>query len=183
MLIAVWLSAQKETFVAVNDVSFTISTDRVEYGVQEHIAVKYQIVNVSNGALYVPRGFEATACLERGSPHIRGGFENDAGRHFYGGYGISCGGTPGAAPPTVTQRMGGAAVLLHPGGHPDGVLRLDPSMFRLPPGAYRIGAVLDGWKDTDFSDAERLELEKMGNPFIRGEAPASTPINLIGAVR
>jgi hypothetical protein len=145
MLIATWLLAQKETSVPANNVSFTIFTGRNEYGVQEQIAVKYQIVNVSNGALYVPRGFEATACLEKNrGPHVWGGFENSTGQHFSPGFGLSCPSGPGAVPPTVTQRMGRAAVLLHPGEHMDGILRLDPAIFRLPPGAYRIEAVLSG---------------------------------------
>jgi hypothetical protein len=58
------LTAQKETFVPANDVSFSISTGRSNYGVREQITVKYQITNVSNGSVYVPRGFEATACLD-----------------------------------------------------------------------------------------------------------------------
>jgi hypothetical protein len=75
--------------------------------------------------------------------------------------------------------MGRVAVLLRPGEHLDGVLRLDPANFGLLPGAYRIESVLDGWNDSDFSNAERIELAKMGNPFLRGEAPASARINLI----
>jgi len=63
MLIATSLLAQEEIFVPANDVSFAISTDRNDYGIGEQILVKYRIANVSNGPLYVPRGFEATACV------------------------------------------------------------------------------------------------------------------------
>lgn len=56
-------------------------------------------------------------------------------------------------------------------------------MFRLPPGAYRIEAVLYGWRDEDFSDAERIELPKIGAPLISGEAPASARIELLAADR
>jgi hypothetical protein len=177
------LTAQKETFVPANDVSFSISTGRSNYGVREQITVKYQITNVSNGSVYVPRGFEATACLDgpQARPHVRAFFENSAGKHFYPGYGVSCGGTPGAAPPRVTERMSKVAVLLRPGEHLDGVLQLSPAMFHLPPGEYRIEAVLYGWTDSDFSDAERMELEKTGSPLLRGEAPASAHITLLAA--
>jgi hypothetical protein len=64
LLIATSLVAEKETFAPANDVSFTISTDRKSYRTQEHITLKYRIVNVSNGPSDVPRGFNATACLD-----------------------------------------------------------------------------------------------------------------------
>ncbi len=178
-LLTVSLPAQQTTFVPANDVSFTISTVRSDYGVNEQIVLKYQITNISNHPLYVPLGFQQTACLEinRG-PHIWGWFENSTGRHFIPGYGVSCGSTPGAAPPTVTQRMNRTAVLLRPGEHLDGVLQLNPAMFSLPPGAYRIEATLTGWDSAKYTDAERTELTQMGNPFLEGEVPASTRVNL-----
>ena len=82
LLIAPWLVAQNESFVPPNDISFTISTEQQNYGGPDRISVQYQIVNVSKGPLYVPRGFEATACLDgpHPAPHIRGGFENSAGK-------------------------------------------------------------------------------------------------------
>jgi hypothetical protein len=186
VLIATSLMAQSESFVPANDISFAISTEQKSYGAREPISVKYRIVNVSNGPLYVPRGFEATVCLDGpygGRPHFRGGFENSAGKHFWPGYGISCGGTTGAAPLTLSERMSRVAVLLHPGEHLDGAFDLSPTMFHLPPGAYRIEAVLYGWKDDEFSDAERIELPKIGFPLLSGEAPASTRIELLAADR
>jgi hypothetical protein len=176
--------AQQNTFVPANDVSFTISAGRNDYAIDEQIVLKYQITNISNQPLYVPRGFQATACLEHNSgPHVWGWFENSAGRHFIPGYGRSCGGTPGATPPPVIQRMNGAAILLRPGEHLDGELQLQPAMFSLLPGAYRIEAVLTGWESDKFSEAERAELERMGNPFLSGEVPASIAVNLLGVVR
>jgi hypothetical protein len=181
--IATSLVAQKETFVPANDISFAISTERKNYGVRDRISVQYRIVNVGSGSLYVPRGFEATVCLDgpRAAPHVRGGFENSAGKHFRPGYGASCGGTPGVEPPTVNERMSKVAVLLHPGEHLDGRFELDPAMFHLPPGEYRIEATLYGWKDDEFSDAERIELPKIGVPLLSGEAPASTRVELLPA--
>jgi hypothetical protein len=90
--IATALLAQNETFVPANDISFAISTERKSYGAREQITVKYQIVNVSNGWLYVPRGFEETVCRDEpeAGPHIQGGFEHSAGKHFQPGYGVSC---------------------------------------------------------------------------------------------
>ena len=60
----------RKAFVPANDVSFTISLERNTFGVQEKIPVKYRIENISYGSLYVPRGFEVTACLDIGPPHI-----------------------------------------------------------------------------------------------------------------
>lgn len=173
------LVAQKELFVPVSDVSFTITSEKADNSAGDQIVVRYQITNISNHPLYVPRGFQATACLEKGgAPHIRGWFEDRTGRHFTPGYGVSCAGTPGAPPPTIIQRMNGAAVLLGPGENLKGQLQLNPAMFRLPPGAYRIKAILTGWQSDKFTDAERAELEQMGNPFLEGETPASTVVSL-----
>jgi hypothetical protein len=180
-LLAATLLAQNEVFVPANDVSFTISTERKNFGVRERVTVKYRILNVSNRPLYVPRGFDATACLEghQAGPHVRAGFENGAGKHFYPGYLVSCGGTPGAAPPTIAERMGKIAVLLHPGEHFDGAVELNPAVFHLPAGTYRIEAVLYGWKSEQFSDAERTELERMRVPLLTGEVPTSEKIDLL----
>jgi hypothetical protein len=180
-LIATSLVAQKNSFVPANDISFAISTERKNYGVRERISVKYEIVNVSNGSLYVPRGFEETVCRDgpQAAPHVRGGFENSSGKHFYPGYGVSCSSTPGVAPPSVMERLSKVAVLLRPGEHFDGTLQLDPAMFSLTPGAYRIEAVLNGWKNDQFSDAERAELERLSTLLLSGEAPASASITLL----
>src|ERR1039458_1856638 len=84
MLIATSLFAQNELFVPANDVSFTISTEQHNYGARVPITVKYQIVNVSNGPLYVPRAWDAKCPA---SPHVWAWFENSAGKHFMEGYG------------------------------------------------------------------------------------------------
>jgi hypothetical protein len=166
-------------FAHANDVSFSISTERSNYENREQIAVKYRIMNISNGSLYVPRGDETKACLEPKGPslHIQAWFENSAGKHSNHGFGYSC---PSAgAPPTLTERMNKVAVLLHPGEQLDGAVRLDPTMSGgLPPGPYRIEATLYGWSNDKFTDAERVELEKMGSPFMSGEIPASLHITL-----
>jgi hypothetical protein len=185
VLVATSLVAQDESFVPANDISFTISTEQQTYSVRERISAQYQIVNISNGPLYVPRGFEATVCRDgpQAAPHVRGGFENSAGKHFRPGFGVSCGGTSHVPPPTVSERMNKVAVLLHPGEHLVGRFELDPTMFHLPPGAYRIEAVLYGWKSDEFSEAERIELPKLGTPLLSGEAPASARIELLAADR
>lgn len=179
------LAAQKETFVPASDISFAISTDRKSFGLQDQISVHYRIVNAGNGSFYVPRGFEATACLDgpHAAPHVQGGFENSEGKHFRPGYGVSCAGTPGAKPPTLNERMSKVGVLLHPGEHLDGRFELDPATFHLPPGEYRIEAELFGWKDDEFSDAERIELPKLGLRLLSGKAAASTRIELLPAGR
>jgi len=169
----------RKAFVPANDVSFTISLERNTFGVQEKIPVKYRIENISYGSLYVPRGFEVTACLDIGPPHIWGGFENNAGMHYESGYGSSCGGTAGVFP-TLTERMSRGTVLLRAGEHFDGILQLDPQISGgLAPGPYRIEVVLRGWKGDEFTEAQLAELARMGSPFLRGEVPASARITLI----
>jgi hypothetical protein len=52
-------------------------------------------------------------------------------------------------PPTLSERMSKVGVLLHPNEHLDDTFELNPTMFDLPPGAYRIEAMLYGWKDDE----------------------------------
>jgi hypothetical protein len=51
-------------------------------------------------------------------------------------------------------------------------------VFQLPPGAYRIEATLDGWKEEQFSAEERTELSKMSATFLGGEIPAATSVTV-----
>ena len=46
------------------------------------------------------------------------------------------------------------------------------------PGEYRIESILSGWTYDEFTDKERIELANIGNPFLRGEIPASMRIRL-----
>ena len=175
VLIAISLIAQEDTFVPAADVSFTVSTDRNRYGPREPIAVRYKILNVSNGPVYVPRAWEAKCPVK---PHVWAWFENNVGKHFTPGYAGSC--SPDGVPKTIAGRMAKEAVLLKPGEHVDGTLQLDPTLFGgLPPGPYRIEAVLYCWNDDEFTADERKDLENVGRRFLRGQAPASTNITLI----
>jgi len=163
---------QKEIFVPPNDVLFTVTTERHTYTAGEQIYLKYKIVNISNGALYVPREWEAKC---PSNPHVWAWFEDSSGKHFVPGYAGSC--SPSAQ--TLTARMKKEAVLLKPGQRLEGTVTMDTALFGgLKPGAYRLEASLTGWSDKDFSQEQQSELEKMTAPFIRGEVPASTHITL-----
>ncbi len=81
---------------------------------------------------------------------------------------------------TMQERMSKEAVLLKPGESTYGPLRLDPKMFHLIPGRYRVEAAVTGWAEQKFSAEDRAELEKMGHPFVTGETPASLTIILTG---
>ncbi len=173
-LLASSLPAQKEVFVPANDVSFTLSAERPTYRSGEQIALKYKITNISNTSLYVPQEWEVMCPA---GPHVWAWFEDGSGQHFIPGYAGSC--SESSNPKTVSKRMNKEAVLLKPGEHLDGILRLDTKLFSgLKPGVYRIEAVLWSWRDEKFTDAERSELARMGHPFLRGEVPNSTSVTL-----
>jgi hypothetical protein len=166
------LFAQREVFSPANDVSFTISTDQNIYRTGREITVKYEIVNISNHALFVPRAWGAT-CPPK--PHVWAWFENPVGQHFIPGYAGDC--SPRQR--DLTERMEQEAVLLKPAGHFNGTIRLDTNLFGgLIPGPYRIEAVLYGWREEDFNEAQRSELARMAVPFLRGEVPASLSLKL-----
>jgi hypothetical protein len=169
------LVAQKETFVPANDVSFTISPERTSYRAGEQITLKYRITNVSSGRLYAPREWEAKC---PGGPHVWAWFESSSGQHFVPGYAGSCLSGTDSKADTVIERMSQEAVLLRPGEHLDGTLRLDTALFRLKPGSYRIEAILYGWTEEKFTAAERSDLARMAIPFLRGEVPVSVRITL-----
>lgn len=164
--------AQQETFVPANDVSFTVTAERTTYKIGEQISLKYEIVNISNAAVYVPQEWDAQC---PSTPHIWAWFESNTGKHFIPGYAGSC----SRSPQTLTERMQKEAILLKPRQRLEGSIRMDTSLFGgLNPGAYRLEASLSGWRENDFTPAQRSELAKMGTPFMRGDVPASTRITL-----
>jgi hypothetical protein len=167
------LIAQKEVFVSGSDVSFTISTAKSRYGHRASITVRYRIVNISNAPVYVPRAWERKCPAK---PHVWAWFESSAGTHFTPGYGGSC----SPIPQGVAERMAKEAILLKPGDATDGALELDAGWFGgLPPGPYRIEAVLYCWNLDEFSAADRQELSSTGKRFVSGQIPASLRITLL----
>src|ERR1700722_624619 len=105
LLLTTTAFCQKETFVPANDVSFTVATERSRYRAGQQILLKYEIVNISNGAVYVPRDWDAQCPA---TPHIWAWFESSSGKHFIPGYAGSC--SPNAQ--ELTARMRKEAVLL-----------------------------------------------------------------------
>jgi len=170
-LLATLLVAQKQTFAPANDVSFKISTASTTWTAGESITLKYRVKNISNAPLFVPREWTATCPA---SPHLWAWFEDSSGKHFVPGYGGDC--SPRAQ--TIRERMNKEAVLLKPGEQLEGTFLLDPKLFGLKPGAYRVEAALTGWDEEKFTDAERSELARMGSPFMTGEVPDSIRITL-----
>lgn len=170
-LLATLLVAQRETFVPPSDVSFKISTQQTSWKAGEPITLKCRVKNISNAALFVPREWEATCPA---SPHLWASFEDSAGKHFVGGYGGDC----SSKPQTIRERMSKEAVLLKPGEHLEETFLLDPKVFGLKPGGYRVEAALTGWNEEKFTEAERSELTQMGGRFMTGEVEDSIRITL-----
>jgi hypothetical protein len=171
-LMVIGAVAEDDLFVPANDVSFTVAAEHKSYKAGEQIYLKYEIVNVSNAPLYVPREWDAQC---PSTPHIWASFENSKGKHFVPGYAGSC----TSSPPTLRARMQKEAVLLKPGQRLEGKIRMDTSLFGgLQPGAYRLEALLSGWSRSDFDEAQRSELVQFGAPFVVGEVPASMRVML-----
>jgi|SRR5580692_2479711 hypothetical protein len=172
VLLATLALGQEETLVPANDVSFTATTEASSYKAGEQVIVRYEIRNISNGSVYVPREWDSKCPA---SPHIWAWFENSSGQHFVPGYAGDC----SPSHQTVMERMKRDAVLLKPGQRLEGHLSLQTTLFGgMKPGAYRIEAVLYGWSDKDFDEHELKELQTMHGRFMRGEVPASTRIKL-----
>lgn len=173
LLLAASSFARTDLFVSSADISFRISSEQKSFAADAEVRLNYRITNISNAPLYVPREWEATCPTV---PHIWVWFEDRSGNHLMPSYASDC--TPQKQ--TIRERMSKEAVLLKPGEHVDGPLRLDPKLFQLIPGRYRVEASMTGWAEQKFTAAERAELEKMGHPFVTGEAPDSLTIILTG---
>lgn len=167
----------QQLFVPVNDVSFTIRCERKTYKLGDPVEFTYEIRNVSHGAVFVPRRVWDTKCPS--APHVWAWFENASGEHFIPGYAGSCLGTNNK---TVSERMRKDALLLRPGEVHRASFILDTKTFKndLKPGNYRIEAALHGWRDDQFDATEKSALHAMRHPFLRGELPASTTVELTG---
>jgi hypothetical protein len=76
--------------------------------------------------------------------------------------------------------MNNEAVLLMPAEHFDATVPLviPSGGVGVPPGEYRIESILYGWNYDGFTDQERIEMAAIGNPFLRGEIPASMRVRL-----
>ena len=172
-LIAASTVAKGDVFVSSAGVSFRIFTEKQSYQADDEVQLEYRITNISNAPLYVPQQWAAICPTV---PHIWAWFEDSSGNHLVPEYASNC--VPKKQ--TIRERMGEEAVLLKPGEHVDGPLRLDPKTFHLAPGRYRVEAAMTGRAEQKFDAEERGELEKMGHPFVTGEAPDSLTVILTG---
>jgi hypothetical protein len=165
----------QQLFVPVNDVSFTIRCERKICKLGDQVEFTYEVRNVSRGAVFVPRGVWDTKCPS--APHVWAWFEDASGKHFIPGYAGSCLGPNNM---TVSERMKKDAVLLRPGDVHRASFILETNTFKndLKPGNYRIEAALYGWRDDQFDAAEKSALHAMRHPFLRGERPASSSVEL-----
>ncbi|HEY2822584.1 MAG TPA: hypothetical protein VGJ06_16175 [Candidatus Acidoferrum sp.] len=173
LLLAASAFSQNNAFVSSAAISFRISSEKKSYGANEEIQLQYHITNTSNAPLYVPRELAATCPTV---PHIWAWFEDSSGNHLVPHNASDC--VPKRQ--TTLERMNKEAVLLKPGEQASGPLRLDPKIFHLASGRYRVEASMTGWAAETFSPEERAELEKMGHPFVSGEAPDSLTVILTG---
>jgi hypothetical protein len=173
LLVAASVGARDELFVSAAEISFRISSEQRSYGIKETVQLNYEITNLSKAALYVPRDWEATCPPVA---HIWVWFLDSSGNHLTAGYAGDC----DPQKKTIQQRMRKEAVLLKPGESTYGPLRLEPELYHLTPGRYRIEGSLTGWARETFSEEERAELEKMGHPFVTGEVPSSLTVVLRG---
>jgi hypothetical protein len=165
------LKAQREewtVFTPANDVSFVIAPTRSSFHIGDPITLKYDLVNVSNRALFAPKPW--AVCPPQ--THLLAWLEDSTGRPLPMVFTDQCATTL----PTIPGRMGKEAQLLKPGERLSNTASVNTDVQT--PGEYRIAATFYGWKPEDFSDADVAELAKMGAPFLRGEVPTSAKVTL-----
>jgi hypothetical protein len=172
-LLAASTVAKGDAFVSSAGASFRIFTQKQSYEADDEVELEYRITNISNAPLYVPQQWAATCPTV---PHIWAWFEDSSGNHLVPDSSRDC----VQKKRSIQERMAKEAVLLKPGEHISGPLRLDPKSFHLAAGRYRVQAAMTGWTEETFSAAERSELEKLGHPFVTGEAPDSLTIIITG---
>jgi hypothetical protein len=172
-LLAASVVARSDVFVSSARISFRISSEKQTYKADDEVQLQYRITNISNEPLYVPQEWAATCPAV---PHIWAWFEDTSGNHLVPDSTHDC--VPQKQ--SIRERMTKEAVLLKPGEHVSGMLRLDPKSFHLVPGRYRVEASMTGWTEETFTPEERSELERLNHPFVTGEAPASLTVILTG---
>ena len=173
--LAIILQAQQR-FVHGSEVAFAIRTDQTKYGMPEAIVIRYTVRNVSNGALFVPKSQWGIRCGE--PPHLWARLEDKSGKHYEPGYAGDCLAPIPDDRMSVPERMQKDAVLLKPGQAVHGSFTFQTKVFGgLKPGSYRLEAVLYGWIPP-LSTSESSELNRMGAPFLIGEAHATTQVDL-----
>lgn len=159
------------------DIRFTIRTDQRQYKMDEDITVHYTIKNISNAAIYVPKGQWDIRCGD--PPHLWGRLEDSTGKHSEGGYGGSCLGPSPVDRMSISERMLKDAVLLRPGQSVSGSYSIALKVISkgLKPGACRLEAALYGW-NIPYSDAQIMELRTMKALFLGGDTNAVVMIKL-----
>ena len=173
LLVAASALAGTQVFVPSSNVTFQISSQEKSYEVDDLVLLNYRVTNTSTAPLYVPREWEATCPTV---PHIWAWFEDHSGNHLVPDFPTDCKHTKD----TIEERMSKEAVLLKPAESMHGQLRLDPKVFHLIAGRYRVEAAITGWHEERFTAGELTELERMGHPFVTGEVPASLTVILTG---
>ena len=166
--------AASNLFVPSSNVTFQISSEEKNYEVDEVVLLNYRITNTSNAPLYVPREWEATCPTV---PHIWAWFEDHSGNHLVPDFPSDCRPTKD----TIQERMSKEAVLLKPGESIDGQLRLDPKLFHLVAGRYRVEAALTGWHEEKFTAQEQRTIsKKWAIPSSPAKSPPSLTVILTG---
>jgi hypothetical protein len=172
-------SAAAQMFLPVENVSFSIRAEKT-YRIGETITIPYRIENKGKAAIYVPREFKYTHCLDpvESGPHIWGRLLDSAGRPQQGGWASSCGGSPDWSP-SMSERLAKIAILLKPGEHTDGSFEFDPTTHQAPVGRDRVEITLRGWDAERFSKVQLLELGSM-EPLLQGTVQVSAEITILG---
>lgn len=170
-----------DTFVPSSNVTFVIAVPETTYRISVQIPVTYRIRNVGTTPLHVPRGFAATACLERETrSHLAAWLVSDQGAEFRTGYGSSCGFNRDALPDLV-EHLSRGADLVAPGQSVEGVLEVSTTAGTGPrPGSYTIHATLLGWTGQEFSARNREQLVASRIRLLGGTIEATpVPVTLI----
>lgn len=172
---ASFMCAQEQLFVPANDISVTLTSAQKTYKRGEVIQLTYKVVNVSQHSVYVPRElWDSSGC----TAHVWAWLEDSSGRRFAPpGYGGMCG---GLGPTTINERMNRNAALLNPGEAYQNSFTLDTRDFRdiREPGRYRVEMTFSGWRDEQFTQAEKSAFRAMGHALLGGGFPASTTVEL-----
>jgi hypothetical protein len=169
-------AAQNEILAAATGISMSVTADQKSIKRGESIRLIYSIRNTGSRAIYVPRGvWDEITCPK--APHFWAGLIDSSGKRFEPGFAGSC---LGPKPENITDRLKEYSVLLRPGDVYHDAFTLETAMFRnvLMPGTYRVECLFFGWRDDQFTTAEKLELRKLGHPLLGGVLKKSTTIEV-----
>jgi hypothetical protein len=163
---------------APSNITLVASTARPTYTLRDTIPVTYQVTNIGKAPIYIPKGFEATACLNLArAAYIFAWLDDAGGRRSSAGYGSSCAMSIPPVRLSLSEKLSRGAMLLAPGDRQDGALQVALHPLAVA-GRANLGIDLHAWATSDFDAVERAQLKSQGVVLLDRDVTTTVAVTL-----